>query len=94
LTWSRPLLGALLLLVACGGPPSGPEPVTLVFKHAKILGPADPLPGLLREFEARHPGVRVQSESLPWRPDEQHQFYVITLEGGGPAFDVMMLDGI
>lgn len=66
----------------------------MVFKHAKILGPADPLPGLLREFEARHPGLRVKSESLPWSTDEQHQFYVINLEGGSPGFDVMMLDVI
>ena len=68
--------------------------MTLVFKHAKILGPSDPLPGLLRAFEARHPGLRVTSESLPWSPDEQHQFYVVNLEGGGPRFDVMMLDVI
>ena len=36
----------------------------------------------------------MKSESLPWSTDEQHQFYVINLEGGGPAFDVMMLDVI
>jgi hypothetical protein len=56
-----------------------------VFKHARILGPSDPLPGLLREFEARHPGIRVTSEALPWSTDEQHQFYVINLEGGNPG---------
>ena len=89
-----PLLLGLLLL-GCSAPPAdAPAPITLVFKHAKILGPADPLPRLLREFEAKHPGVRVESEALPWSPDEQHQFYVVNLEGGGPAFDVMMLDVI
>jgi multiple sugar transport system substrate-binding protein len=72
----------------------GDGPITLVFKHAKILGPADPVPGLLRRFEADHPGVRVQSEALTWSSDEQHQFYVINLEGAGPPFDVMMLDVI
>ncbi len=36
----------------------------------------------------------MKSESLPWSTDEQHQFYVINLDGGGPAFDVMMLDVI
>jgi multiple sugar transport system substrate-binding protein len=66
--------------------------VTLVFKHAKILGPSDPLPRLLREFEARHPGVRVLSESITWNSDEQHQFYAVNLEGGNPGFDVLMLD--
>lgn len=89
-------LGVALALAtaACGPAPAGPEPVVLTFKHARILGPADPLPGLLREFEAAHPGVRVRSETLPWSADEQHQFYVINLEGGSPPFDVMMLDVI
>ena len=88
---------AVLLVVLAGGchqPPPADGPITLVFKHAKILGPADPVPGLLRRFEAEHPGVRVQSEALTWSSDEQHQFYVINLEGGGPPFDVMMLDVI
>jgi multiple sugar transport system substrate-binding protein len=88
------LLIPLVLLGGCGGRPTSGEPVTLVFKHARILGPADPLPGLLREFELRHPGVRVKSESLPWTTDEQHQFYVINLEGGRPGIDVLMLDVI
>jgi len=89
------LLGvSLFLLTACSERLPSTGPVTLVFKHAKILGPADPLPRLLSEFEARHPGVRVKSESLPWTTDEQHQFYVINLEGGSPGFDVLMLDVI
>ncbi len=87
-------LGCLLFLAGCGDRAPRPGPVTLVFKHAKILGPGDPIPGLLREFEAFHPGVRVKSESLTWSSDEQHQFYVINLEGGSPAFDVVMLDVI
>ena len=80
------------LAVGCTGGGAESGPVTLVFKHAKILGPADPVPGLLREFERRHPGVRVQAESLSWNSDDQHQFFVINLEGRGAAFDVMMLD--
>jgi multiple sugar transport system substrate-binding protein len=88
------LLASLLALTACAEQPADGGPVTLVFKHAKILGPSDPLPRLLREFEAAHPGIRVVSESLPWSSDEQHQFFVINLEGGNPGFDVMMLDVI
>src|SRR2546421_7530830 len=90
--------GAALLVVAgalaagCAGGPAESGPVTLVFKHAKILGPSDPVPGLVHEFEKRHPGVRVQAESLSWNSDDQHQFFVINLEGRGAAFDVMMLD--
>jgi len=92
----RRVVVAVLLAGALAGcaerPPSGE--VTLVFKHARILGPADPIPGLLREFEAAHPGVRVRSEALPWTSDEQHQFYVVNLEGRRPGFDVLMLDVI
>ena len=88
------VLLVLLTATACRERPPAGGPVTLVFKHAKILGPADPVPGLLRRFEALHPGVRVQSEALTWSSDEQHQFYVINLEGGSPPFDVMMLDVI
>jgi multiple sugar transport system substrate-binding protein len=83
----------LLTLVGCtsGQPERGP---VLVFKYARILGSADPLPALLRSFEAAHPGVRVKGEALPWTSDDQHQFYVINLEGRSPGFDVMMLDCI
>ena len=81
-----------MLLAACTRGASEGEPITLVFKHAKILGPADPVPELLREFERRHVGVRVKAESLSWNSDDQHQFFVINLEGRGAAFDVMMLD--
>lgn len=85
---------AAVLAAACGPGAPPPGPVTVVFKHARILGPADPVPGLLAEFEARNPGVRVVAEALPWSSDEQRQFFVINLEGGRPGFDVMMLDVI
>src|SRR5262245_29894790 len=52
------------------------------------------MPGLIAEFEAAHPGVRVKAEALLWSSDEQRQFLVINLEGGRPGFDVMMLDCI
>jgi multiple sugar transport system substrate-binding protein len=87
-------LVGLLALAGCGAPPESGGPVTLVLKHAKILGPVDPIPRLLTEFEALHPGVRIKAEVLPWSPDEQRQFLVINLEGGRAGFDVMMLDCI
>jgi multiple sugar transport system substrate-binding protein len=88
------VLLALLAGAGCGqsAPPAGT--VTLVLKHARILGPANPIPRLLAEFEASHPGVRVEAEALPWNSDEQRQFFVINLEGGRPGFDVMVLDVI
>ncbi len=84
----------LLALGGCAGGQPQSELVTLVFKYARILGRADPLPALLRSFEAAHPGTRVKGEALPWTSDDQHQFYVINLEGRSPGFDVMMLDCI
>jgi multiple sugar transport system substrate-binding protein len=86
------VIALAVLLASCTPGSSDREPITLVFKHAKILGPADPVPELLREFERRHVGVRVKAESLSWNSDDQHQFFVINLEGRGAAFDVMMLD--
>ena len=86
------VIALAILLVGCTRGASEREPITLVFKHAKILGPADPVPALLRDFEKRHPGVSVKAESLSWNSDDQHQFFVINLEGRGAAFDVMMLD--
>ena len=87
------LLVVVWLATGCGrGGAERDGTATLVFKHAKILGPSDPVPGLLREFERRHPGVRVQAESMSWNSDDQHQFFVINLEGRGAGFDVMMLD--
>jgi trehalose/maltose transport system substrate-binding protein len=88
------LLTVLALLAACGRSPAAPGPVTLVFKHAHIFGLADPIPGLLRAFEAAHPGIRVRNESVPSASDDQHQLYVINLEGRSAGFDVMMLDVI
>ncbi len=88
-------LAILVVLSGCAERSGGPAPVTtLVFKHARILGSGNPIPRLIAEFEARHPGVKVKAEALPWNTDEQRQFFVINLEGGSPGFDVMMLDVI
>jgi multiple sugar transport system substrate-binding protein len=97
----RALGAALAAIVLCGGCGEGTRPggpVTLVFKHARMFGD-DPVPRLVAAFEARHPGVRVRTEALGSASDEQHQFFVINLEGSlgrgrGPGFDVMMLDVI
>jgi multiple sugar transport system substrate-binding protein len=88
------VLLAAILLAGCEPSARDAGPVRLIFKHARILGPDNPIPELLREFEARHPGVRVASEVLPWNADEQHQFYVINMEGGRAGLDVLMMDVI
>ena len=92
------VVATLVLLAGCGGEARRDGPVTLVFKHARMFGD-DPVPRLVAAFEARHPGIRVLTEALGSGADEQHQFFVINLEGAGargrgPGFDVMMLDVI
>jgi multiple sugar transport system substrate-binding protein len=88
-------LGLALGLGGCvDAPRSGEGGAHLVLRHARMPGDRDPLPALLREFERRHPGVRVGPEPLPWTADVQHQFFVINLEGRSPGFDVLMLDVI
>jgi multiple sugar transport system substrate-binding protein len=89
-------VAAILVLGGCGERVRSDRPVTLVFKHSRMFGD-DPVPRLVAAFEARHPGVRVKTEALGASTDEQHQFFVINLEGAsrrGPGFDVMMLDVI
>lgn len=87
------LLG-LLLLGACDPAPPDAPGVTLVFKHAKLFGDPEALAALIRDYEARHPGVRVRTEALPSSSDEQHLFYVINLRAGASDFDVFALDVI
>ena len=86
----------LVLLGGCGERAPSDGIVTIVFKHARMFGD-DPVPRLIAAFEARHPGIRVKTEALGASSDEQHQFFVINLEGArgrGAGFDVMMLDVI
>ncbi len=92
------VVAVAVVLGGCGEGTRPEAPVTLVFKHARMFGD-DPVPRLVAAFEARHPGVRVRTEALGSSSDEQHQFFVINLEGSlgrgrGPGFDVMMLDVI
>src|SRR5687767_7371675 len=91
-------VATLVLLAGCGADAGRDGSVTIVFKHARMFGD-DPVPRLVAAFEQRHPGVRVRTEALGSGADEQHQFFVINLEGAGargrgPGFDVMMLDVI
>lgn len=93
--WSLPAL--LALLWACS--PSGeigslPQTTTIVFKHGKVAADPRVMAALLREFEERHPGVKVQEEILPSSSDQQHQFYVMTLEGRQAPFDLLAADTI
>jgi multiple sugar transport system substrate-binding protein len=68
------------------------EGTLVVFKHGKFAGDPRPLREILDRFEAVNPGIRVRDETLPSSSDEQHQFYVINLEGKGADFDVLSLD--
>jgi len=90
------ILGIIGLLWGCR--PSEPiqegGPVTLVFKHGQIEGNPAAFQTLLRKFEASHPGILVRDEVLPSSSDQQHQFYIIGLEGRSAEFDLLALDVI
>ncbi len=92
------LLAVLLSLAACKRSESEYAAVrgatTVVFKHGKIAGDPAQFRRLLDRFEQENPEIRVQDETLPASTDEQHQFYVINLEGRSAAFDVLALDVI
>ena len=90
-----------LLIVFAGGlgactqqPPSDATETTIVFKHSKLFGDPAALQKLIAEFEQQNPGIRVKDETLPSSSDEQHQFYVINLEGRTSDFDVFAIDVI
>lgn len=65
---------------------------TIVFKHGKITGDSAQFRKLLDAFERQNPGIRVKDETLPASTDEQHQYYIINLEGGSSEFDVLSMD--
>jgi multiple sugar transport system substrate-binding protein len=66
----------------------------IVFKHGKIAGDPAKFRDLLDRFEQENPRVKVKDETLPASTDEQHQFYVINLEGKSADFDVLSMDVI
>jgi multiple sugar transport system substrate-binding protein len=66
----------------------------LVFKHGKIAGDPQLFNQLLEKFQKENPGIIVRDETLPASTDEQHQFYVINLEGKSSEFDVLSMDVI
>lgn len=83
-----------VLLVSCTAPGPSPSSFRLVFKCGKVFGNPETLRRLLDQFEKENPGIRVVGETLPSSSDEQHQFYVTSLEGRTPEFDVFALDVI
>ena len=93
--WVTSLAGTLaFFLLGCapsekGGALRG----AVVFKHGKVAGDPQRLEALLRQFE-RETGIAVKDETLPASTDQQHQFYVINLEGRSSDFDVLSMDVI
>ncbi|HWI41001.1 MAG TPA: ABC transporter substrate-binding protein, partial [Verrucomicrobiae bacterium] len=92
------LLLALSLLAASLWGCSGEDPNTgktvLVLKHGKIEGDPEAFKRILARFERNNPAIRVIDETLPSSTDEQHQFFIINLEGRNADFDVFALDVI
>jgi len=56
----------------------------LVFKHGKIAGDPAPFRQLQDRFEKENLGIKLKDEILPASTDEEHQIYVISLEGRLP----------
>jgi len=82
-------------LISCpSGERAGRDGTVIVFKHGKIAGDPAKFSRLLDEFEAQNPGISVRDEVLPASTDEQHQFYVVNLEGKSSDFDVLSMDVI
>ncbi|MEE8450081.1 MAG: ABC transporter substrate-binding protein [Thermodesulfobacteriota bacterium] len=67
---------------------------TIVFKHFKPPGEPRFFLDLIERFERENPNIKVKDEILPASTDEQHQYYVINLEGRAKEFDVFALDVI
>ena len=91
------ILFCILCVLTAGCSPRGDHQknaTILVFKHGKIAGDPAKFDALLRKFEKENPGITVRDEVLPSSTDEQHQFYVINLEGKSPDFDVISMDVI
>jgi multiple sugar transport system substrate-binding protein len=91
---SVPLCLALTLQGCTKQSQHADERVTLVFKHGKIAGDPEAFGKLLEQFERQNPDVRIKDEPLPATTDQQHQFYVINLEGKSSDFDVFSMDVI
>jgi multiple sugar transport system substrate-binding protein len=82
----------LLAASGCAKSQSATEDrVTIVFSHAKHPQAAY-LRRLLDQFEKEHPQIAVREQILPSSSDEQHQFYVINLQGGSDELDVVDMD--
>lgn len=68
--------------------------IVIVFKHGKIAGDPQLFMEIIHRFERENPGIKVRDETLPASTDEQHQFYVINLEGKSADFDLLSMDVI
>lgn len=93
---SASLLLCLLLLSGC--PPREAKDRTgaieLVFRNQPLLAQSQAFEALLREFEAKNPGVSVRIEPIPNSSDLAHQFFLTALEGESDDFDLFILDVI
>lgn len=91
----------LALIMGCAPPDQSQKPgqspggeTVIVFKHGKIAGDPALFRQLIARFESQNPEITVKDETLPASTDEQHQFYVINLEGHSTDFDVISMDVI
>lgn len=68
------------------------EPVTITFMAFKE--PTQTLQNLIKSFEEKYPGIKVNMQVLPAQPDQQHNTYVTALSAGDSSMDALTMDVI
>ena len=87
------MLGALLLLAACGKP-RAPHGISLTVSGSAVGSEGAVLQAQLRRFMQRHPGIHVALRRTPDAADQRHQLYVQWLNAHAADPDVLQLDVI
>jgi multiple sugar transport system substrate-binding protein len=89
--WRGLWIGVFLVHVACA---DRTPPGTLSFAGSAVGREGEVLRRQLASFEAGHPGMHVDIQSVPDAADQQHQLYVQWLNAHSPVPDVLQLDVI
>lgn len=89
--WIAGLGGSLVSGCNRSGANRSDDDPTIVFKHQPLFGDPAPFRRTLETFTERT-GIPVVTEALPSSSDAAHQFFLTSLEGGDPGFDVLVAD--
>ncbi len=84
------ILLAVALLAGCAADEEGE--ILIVFSAGR--DPSGATATLIEEYNAAHPGVRVEFQEMPENTDTQHDQYVTYLSAGETSVDIYALDVI